>query len=151
MPPFRRPLRTSVVPARVCLVALLIAAGCGAVGQRSVAKVPLDQASPPALSESADTRSVLASVAWVIVNRLGLPLSSPLHAYFYASQEAFEPALVGGQVGGIHEWGGLPLLRERLVVEVERPPLEEDAVDRRESVANIKPILRRGGAEHSGR
>lgn len=94
MPPFRRPLRTSVVPARVCLVALLIAAGCGAVGQRSVAKVPLDQASPPALSESADTRSVLASVAWVIVNRLGLPLSSPLHAYFYASQEAFELGLV---------------------------------------------------------
>lgn len=94
MPPLRRRLRVALVPTWACLCLLLIGAGCAAVGQRSVVKVPLDQAPPPALSEGADTRSVLSSVAWVLLNKLGLPLSSPLHAYFYSTPEAFELGLV---------------------------------------------------------
>jgi len=94
MPGIRRSLRVPIAPAWACLCILLIGGGCAAVGQRSVVRVPLQQAAPPHLSEGADTRSVLSSVAWAVVNKLGLPLSSPLNAYLYSTEEAFELGLV---------------------------------------------------------
>lgn len=81
------------VLAWTCLAALAAGAGCAA-GQRSVLAVSLDRTGPPTLQEGADTPRVLASVAWVLINPLGLPLSRPLHAYFYSTQEAFELGLV---------------------------------------------------------
>ncbi len=80
--------------ARVLLAVLLVSAGCAAFSQRSVLKVPLDRPAPPSLSESADTETLLGAVASVLVGRIGLPLSSPLNAYLYSNQEAFELGLV---------------------------------------------------------
>lgn len=82
------------VLAWTCLAALIAGAGCAAVGQRSVLEVNLDRTGPPALQAGADHSQVLSSVAGIVVNRIGLPLSRPLHAYFYSTQEAFELGLV---------------------------------------------------------
>ena len=81
-------------PICVCLALLIVGAGCAEVGQRSVVEVVLDRTAPPPLQEASDPRTILSSVAWVLVERLGLPLSSPLHAYFYSTAEAFELGLV---------------------------------------------------------
>lgn len=79
----------------VALVAALLAAGCAS--GRKVVRVPVNDAAPAVavsgIPQGIDDEALLRTVA-AAVKRLGLPLSSPLHAYFYTTPEAFELGLV---------------------------------------------------------
>ena len=75
-------------------IALALAAGCAAPGSPRFTRVEVSRpVAPPLLRDASDSR-VVATVSWVLTRQLGLPLSWPIAAYYYASQEAFEDGLV---------------------------------------------------------
>lgn len=75
-------------------LALALAAGCATTGPQRFTRVDVDRPiAPPLLRDASDSR-VVATVSWVLTRQLGLPLSWPVTAYFYSSQEAFEEGLV---------------------------------------------------------
>jgi hypothetical protein len=76
----------------VLAVAVVLAAGCVS-GSRTSVEVPLGRPAAPLRADTADA-DVLGTVATVLVERFGLPLSPPLRAHFYGSQDAFELGLV---------------------------------------------------------
>ena len=88
-----RALRT--VAALVVLAGpLALAAGCAAPSPQRFTRVEVGRPiAPPLLRDASDAR-VVATVAWVLTRQLELPLSWPVAAYFYTSQEAFEDGLV---------------------------------------------------------
>jgi hypothetical protein len=96
--PLRRP---RLGPLPISLALLLLAAGCARLAERSVVRLTL-AAPAPALEEGADEAALLSAVAWVLVQRLGLPLSPNVFAYFYSSREAFELGLVTD--AGLETW-----------------------------------------------
>jgi hypothetical protein len=63
--------------------------------QWSVVRVPLEDSGTPAVAvvQGIDDATLLGTVART-VKQLGMPLSSPVYAYFYATAEAFELGLV---------------------------------------------------------
>lgn len=79
--------------ALVWLLAALLAAGC-ASSPRTLVHVPVDRGDPAAVTAQSSDEAVLRSVATVLVTRLGLPLTTPVRAYLYASQAEFERGLV---------------------------------------------------------
>jgi hypothetical protein len=75
------------------LVLALLVTGCTGHGTRTVLCVNPTPPTPLALEEGSDDQTLLATVAWVVHEHLGLPLSSPLYAYLYPTQDAFEHGL----------------------------------------------------------
>lgn len=96
-----RPHRPRLGPLPVSLALLVLAGGCAQLAERSVVRLTL-AASSPVLEEGADEAGLLSAVAWVLVQRLGLPLSPHVFAYFYSSREAFELGLVTD--AGLETW-----------------------------------------------
>lgn len=101
-----------LVGAGFSFVALLVLVGCAGTGARTVVKIDLGRPVPTTLHEASDAATFLASVA-AAVKDLGLPLSSPVHAYFYPTQAAFEIGLVSdarwsvdlARAAAVSSWG----------------------------------------------
>jgi hypothetical protein len=75
------------------ILAAALTAGCVS-GTRTSFDVPLGGPVAGPLRVDTGDRDTLAAVATVLVERFGLPLTPPLHAHFYGSQDAFELGLV---------------------------------------------------------
>lgn len=76
------------------IVLALLAAGCAVWAPPAVTRVQVDRASPPPIPADASDARVLSTVSWVLAQQLGLPLSLPVRAYLYSSEEAFGQGLV---------------------------------------------------------
>ena len=75
------------------LAAALLLAGCVA-SREIVVSVPIERGAPADIRAHTDNATVLRSVATLLVTRFALPLTPPIHAYFYPSRDDFERGLV---------------------------------------------------------
>jgi hypothetical protein len=78
------------------LAALVATIACLLVGVAAAQRVQIavDAAATPTVAQGIDDEALLAAIASTLVGKLGLPLSSPVYAYFYDSEETFEQGLV---------------------------------------------------------
>jgi hypothetical protein len=67
------------------------AAGCAPTTMPSMVRV--ERTTPPPLPADPTDERLLSTVSWALTQRLGLPLSLPVHVHFYGSQVEFERAL----------------------------------------------------------
>jgi hypothetical protein len=92
----RRRAETRSRPRRAAawLALVLLATGCAVTTPPSVVRVNVDRPVPPPIPSDASDAKVLATVSWVLTQRLGLPLTLPIRVHFYSSPESFEHGLV---------------------------------------------------------
>ncbi len=90
----RRRHRARTIGALGWLASTFLAAGCSVSAPPGVLRAQVERAERPPIPAGATDTQVLAAVAWVLTNRLGLPLTLPIHVYFYSSEEAFEAGLM---------------------------------------------------------
>lgn len=60
----------------------------------TVVNIRVDAAAARRLQEDMGDEDLLAAMAWYVVHQIGLPLGTPLSAYFFTSQHAFEAGLI---------------------------------------------------------
>ena len=82
--------RLSVVAALVAALACLLAGV--ATAQR--VQIAVDAAATPTIAPDIDDEALLSAIASTMAGKLGLPFPSPLHAFFYDSEETFARGLV---------------------------------------------------------
>jgi hypothetical protein len=75
----------------VWLALAVVAAGCAPAAGPSLVRV--ERTIPPPLPADPTDERLLATVSWTLTQRIGLPLSLPVHVHFYPNQAEFERAL----------------------------------------------------------
>lgn len=73
------------------ILAVVGCAGCAPTAMPSMVRV--ERTTPPPLPADPTDERLLSTVSWALTQRLGLPLSLPVHVHFYGSQAEFERAL----------------------------------------------------------
>jgi hypothetical protein len=75
----------------IWLALAVVAAGCAPAAGPSLVRV--ERTIPPPLPADPTDERLLATVSWALTQRIGLPLSLPVHVHFYPNQAEFERAL----------------------------------------------------------